>query len=269
MPVRNEAWPEGTPNWVDAQVDDVEAAASFYSTLFGWDIHDAGPGAGGYHMAFLDGSVVAGIGPKPENAGPMPSVWSTYIAVDDADATAAKITEAGGSLMMPPFDVMDQGRMTVAFDAAGAAFGLWQAKAHHGIAVHGEPGSVTWNELHTRDYQRSRDFYAQVFGYTYTDLEGGDEFTYATVERAADSQTVGGISHDTSLAEGMPNYWLTWFAVADPDATIEQATGLGAGVLFPATDSPFGRMAVLQGAQGEVFGIIQPPATQPTDSDQA
>jgi predicted enzyme related to lactoylglutathione lyase len=64
----------------------------------------------------------------------------------------------------------------------------------------------------------------------------------------------------------MPNYWLTWFAVADPDATIDQATGLGARVLFPATDSPFGRMAVLQGAQGEVFGIIQPPATESYDT---
>jgi predicted enzyme related to lactoylglutathione lyase len=106
--------------------------------------------------------------------------------------------------MMPPFDVMDQGRMTVAFDAAGAAFGLWQAKAHHGIARYGEPGTVSWNELHTRDYQKSRDFYSQVFGYTYTDLDGGDDFTYATIERSSDAQSVGGISHDTSLAEGMP-----------------------------------------------------------------
>lgn len=262
MPVRNEPWPEGTPNWVDAQVDDVPAAATFYTALFGWELQDAGPEAGGYHMALLQGSPVAGIGPKPDTAAPMPSVWSTYFAVNDADATAARITEAGGRLMMPPFDVMDQGRMSVAFDTAGAAFGLWQPMAHHGFARYNEPGAVTWNELHTRDYQGSREFYTKVFGYTYTDIGDGENFVYATFERP-DGQTAGGISHDTGLAEGAPNYWLTWFNVADTDATLEKAVTLGSSVLFPATDSPFGRMAVLRGAQGEVFGIINPPAGAP------
>jgi predicted enzyme related to lactoylglutathione lyase len=210
-------------------------------------------------MAFLAGSPVAGIGPKPENAGQMPSVWNTYFAVDSADATAAKITAAGGRLMMPPFDVMGQGRMTVALDPAGAAFGLWQSKAHHGFARYNEPGAVTWNELHTREYEASREFYAQVFGHTYTDIGDGQNFVYATFERP-DGQTVGGISHDTQLPDDAPNYWLTWFNVADTDATVDTAVGIGSAVLFPATDSPFGRMAVLRGAQGEVFGVITPPA---------
>ncbi|WAH95253.1 VOC family protein [Arthrobacter sp. MMS18-M83] len=267
MPVRNESWPEGTPNWVDAQVDDVKAAADFYSRLFGWVIQDAGPEAGGYHMAFLGGSPVAGIGPKPENAGPLPSVWSTYLAVDDADATAAKITEAGGQLMMPPFDVMDQGRMSVAFDTAGAAFGIWQSTGHHGIGRYNEPGAVCWNELHTRGYQPAREFYASVFGFSYTDIGDGSEFVYSTFERPKDGQTVGGISHDTNLPDGVPSYWLTWFQVQDPDATLEAAAALGAATLFPPTDSPFGRMAILQGPQGETFGIINPPAQAGTTQE--
>lgn len=262
MPVRNEPWPEGTPSWVDAQVDDVAAAAAFYTDLLGWDIQDAGPEAGGYHMASLGGSTVAGIGPKPGNAGPRPSVWSTYFAVDNADETAARITEAGGRLMMAPFEVLGQGRMTVAFDPTGAAFGLWQAAGHRGIERYNEPGAVFWNELHTRDYDTARDFYAKVFGYTYTDMGDGQNFIYSTFERPSDGQTAGGVSHDTGLAEDTPNYWLTWFMVANTDATLEKAGQLGAAVLFPATDSPFGRMAVLQGAQGEVFGVIQAPENQ-------
>ena len=44
--------------------------------------------------------------------------------------------------------------------------------------------------------------------------------------------------------------------MADTDETIERATALGARVLMPAQDTPYGRMATLQGAQGERFAVI-------------
>lgn len=273
MPVRNETWPEGTPNWVDAQVDDVEAAAEFYTELFGWDIQDAGPAAGGYHMALLEGSPVAGIGPKPENGGPgapRPSVWNTYFATEDADATAARITEAGGRLMMPPFDIMGQGRMAMALDSNGALFGIWQSAGHLGIARYNEPGAVCWNELHTGGYAAARDFYSKVFGFGFTDKFGyteignGSVFTYSTFERAQDGRTVGGISPDTNLIHNAPDLWLTWFQVEDPDTASKAAVALGAAIFFPPADSPFGRMAVIQGPQGETFGIINPLTDQTT-----
>ena len=80
MPTRDTPWPQGTPCWVDLQVDDTTAARAYYSTLFGWDIFDAPAEAGGYLMAMLDGRPAAGIGSKPAGE-PMPSVWSTYLAV--------------------------------------------------------------------------------------------------------------------------------------------------------------------------------------------
>ncbi|NKX54277.1 VOC family protein [Arthrobacter mobilis] len=257
MPVRNEPWPVGAPCWIDCQVDDVQAARSFYTALFGWDVQDGPQEAGGYLMALLGGSPVAGIGPKPPNAGPMPSVWTTYLATEDADAAAAAVTDAGGSLMMPPFDVLDAGRMTVAMDNGGAAFGLWQAKAHHGVGRYGEPGTLVWSELHTREYQAARDFYAKVFGYSYEDLGDTDEFRYATFKRA-DGEAAGGFYDDRSIPAGAPNYWLAWFAVEDVDASVAKAQDLGAQALFPPTDSPYGRMSILAGAQGEVFAVIKP-----------
>ena len=138
MPVRDEAWPEGTPCWVDAQLDDLDKGQEFYAALFGWTFESSDdPQYGGYRIASLDGRPVAGLGPKP---GPMPSAWSTYLAVDDADATAAKITEAGGQLMMPVFDVGRMGRMTFATDVNGAAFGLWQQLEHRGVGDLQRPG---------------------------------------------------------------------------------------------------------------------------------
>lgn len=127
MPVREEAWPPGTPCWVDCQVDDPAKAGEFYAALFGWDVQGGGEDAGGYLMAMREGRAVAGIGPKPE-AG-VPSVWTTYFAVADADKSAEQVTAAGGKLLVPAFDVMEFGRMFVAADASGAPFAVWEARA--------------------------------------------------------------------------------------------------------------------------------------------
>jgi hypothetical protein len=48
LPTRDEAWPNGTPCWIDLMVTDAAAARQFYSSLFGWDILDGPPEAGGY-----------------------------------------------------------------------------------------------------------------------------------------------------------------------------------------------------------------------------
>ena len=259
MPTRDSAWPQGTPCWVDAQVDDLTAARSFYSELFGWEVQDSPEEAGGYLMAMLNGKPAAGLGPKPEGM-PMPSVWTTYLAADSADDIHAKVVAAGGQPFMEPFDVMDVGRMFVAADPTGAVFGVWEAKAHTGAGIANEPGAYTWNEVHTPGYEAAKKFYADAFGYTYTEIGDGETFNYATfaVPGQGDGAASGGV-HDTSKEPGdTPAHWLTWFHVDDTDKTVETALGLGATVMMPIGDSPNGRMAVLAGPQGEAFGVIDP-----------
>jgi len=55
----------------------------------------------------------------------VPNHWHVYFAVADADATAAKVTELGGSMLAEPFDT-PAGRMAVARDPQGAAFSIIQ-----------------------------------------------------------------------------------------------------------------------------------------------
>ncbi len=253
MPTRDTAWPAGTPAWVDLQSDDPAKAAEFYSALFGWDVQAGPEEAGGYAMALIGGRPAAGLGPKPM---PGPSVWSTYLASDDADATAAKVSESGGQLFMPAFDVLDVGRMFVAADPSGAVFGVWEAKAHTGAQVFGEPGGYCWNELHTRDYAAARSFYEAVFGFTFTDLSGGDEFTYSTFAVPGDDHPVGGVLDLTKVPGDTPSHWLAWFTVADTDAAVAKVGELGGNTLVPPSDSPFGRMAIVSGPESEVFGVI-------------
>lgn len=256
MPTRDEAWPQGTPCWIDCQVDDTTAARAFYSALFGWKVQDAPAGAGGYLMADLDGRPAAAIGPKPEGMAQMPSTWTTYLAADRADEIAERVVAAGGKVFMPPFDVFDAGRMFVAADPTGGVFGVWQAKAHHGAGIYNQPGAYCWNELHTTGYDRAHEFYNSVFGWHYTEIGDGENFTYSTFARPGETVEIGGMMDASGM--GMPPYWLAWIQVDGTDAILDQATALGATVIMGPDDSPFGRTGIVQAPQGEVFGVIDP-----------
>ncbi|CAN7402788.1 hypothetical protein [Arthrobacter sp. LjRoot14] len=77
------AYPQGVPCWIDTGQPDVEAAAGFYSGLFGCTFEDVmrpgGPSR--YLIAKLNGQDVGGLASTQGGA----AVWSTYIAVKDAD----------------------------------------------------------------------------------------------------------------------------------------------------------------------------------------
>ena len=100
----------GTPCWVDLGSPDLDAAVEFYGGLFGWEVPEPenSEQTGGYRRATKDGKDVAGMMPLMQEG--QPPAWTTYVSVEDAEATAAEVREAGGSVMAEPMDVMDLGR---------------------------------------------------------------------------------------------------------------------------------------------------------------
>ena len=187
-----------------------------------------------------------------------PSAWTTYLATDDVDATAAKIKGAGGQLLAEPMDVMSEGRTAIAMDPAGAAFGLWQGANTPGVGLANEPGSLSWNEHMSRDFGGSEDFYRSVFGYDYQDMSG-DGFKY--VLPTVDGHEVGGIGeYPEGTPAGTPAAWATYFAVTDTDAAMARVTELGGRVMEPPRDSPYGQIGVVADNHGASFALITPPA---------
>src|SRR5438105_9117762 len=94
-----------------------------------------------------------------------PRSWTTYFATTDAGAAANAVKDAGGQVVMEPFDVMDAGRMAGFMDPSGAFVCVWQPGQHKGAELANEPGSFTWNELHTRDLTGAKEFYPKAFGF--------------------------------------------------------------------------------------------------------
>ena len=144
------SYPEGVPCWVDTEQPDVDAARHFYANLFGWTFSDAVPAdaPGRYLIASLDGADVAAIGPTQ---GDMPVEWNTYIAVADADAAAASVCAAGGTVTLGPVDAGPGGRLAGCVDPQGARFRLWQPRWRLGAQLTNAPGSWNFSDLHTGD----------------------------------------------------------------------------------------------------------------------
>src|ERR1700710_1792194 len=118
----------GTPCWVELSgTPDVEASQSFYCGLFGWEMPELPNSAelGGYRRAKKGGKDVAGVSPRMQDD--QPAVWATYVSVEDATATLAKVAEAGGKVIAQPMDVAGLGTMAVFTDPTGAVCGIWQA----------------------------------------------------------------------------------------------------------------------------------------------
>lgn len=254
MVQRDTPWPPGSPCWVDLSCDNVAAAKTFYSTLFGWATNEGPPETGGYVMCELGGRPVAGIGPKMD-ASDAPNAWTTYLATTDAELTAAEIKSSGGQVIVEPFDVLDVGKMAIAVDPGGAVFGIWQARTHTGFGLANEAGADCWNENMSRHFEANQAFYSAVFGYRYDDMSG-DGFGYATFKTTGDP--MGGIGDLSGVPAppGTPAHWLTYFGVTDTDAALTTLTGLGGRVIRPAWDTPFGKMAVVADNQGAVFALV-------------
>jgi predicted enzyme related to lactoylglutathione lyase len=249
------SYPSGTPSWVDLSTSDPDAASAFYAGLFGWQVQDLGPEAGGYRMCLKNGKQVAGIGPMMSEAQ-FPA-WSTYVSVDDAKATVDKASSAGAKVIAEPMDVMGQGTMAVLVDPTGAYFSLWQPGMHTGAQLANEAGAFTWNELQTRDTAAAESFYRAVFGWQaqHRDMGGGTTYT----EFQLDGHSVAGMmAMPPEVPAEVPSYWLVYFSVEDTDARVAAATQAAGRVLFGPHDSPQGPFAVLADPQGAVFAVIAP-----------
>jgi uncharacterized protein len=247
----------GTPCWVDLGTPDVEAAAGFYGALLGWEVPELPNSAemGGYRRAKKNGKDVAGVMPLMQEG--QPPAWSTYVAVEDADATTAAVKAAGGTVLAEPMDVMELGRMAIFADPTGAAFGIWQPGTFAGAELVNEYGAFGWNELGTRDTASAREFYAAVFGWGFEEQDMGEMGTYTTWK--AGEAMVGGMFDVTGVVpDEVPAHWLTYFTVEDLDASLEKVKSGGGDVKNGPIEIPVGRFAVVGDQFGAVFAVMQP-----------
>jgi predicted enzyme related to lactoylglutathione lyase len=258
---------------VDTEQPDPEAARRFYGELFGWTFEEAAPGA--YWIASLDGRDVAAIARGSDAA----AAWSTYVAVDDADASAAAVATHGGTIVAEPEDAGPGGRAAACVDPTGASFRLWQARARPGAQLVNAPGAWNFSDLHTGDPLGARAFYAALFGWEADELDlgGGAVVTMwrrpgygdhleATIDpeiRTRQSGVAAPPGFEDAIAWLVPldrdagaAHWHVTFAVGDRDESVAAAERHGAAVLS-SEESDWTRSAVVRDPQGAELTLSQ------------
>lgn len=264
----------GVPCWVDAVHPDPTAAAEFYGSLFGWEC-EQGTSTDTYLLGRIRGEDVAALSSIPPGGSQAPA-WNTYIWAASADDATAVAVAAGGTVVTDPVDIPGFGRMAMLADPEGAVFGVWEGREHRGAAVVNEPGSVTFNDLHTRDLQRAAEFYSQVFGWDVLDV-GGDPMwalpgygafldtiipgTLAGLAEMGAPQGFENVVASVGLIPAedpeTPAHWGVTFGVEDADVTAKVAVELGGRLLVEPMDAPWVRMTVIADPQGATFTASQ------------
>src|SRR6266545_414589 len=199
----------GTFCWVGLATSDVAAAKAFYRSLFGWQAEDLDAGAAGAYTTLRRGGEEVAIlyrqQPQARAAGAPPH-WTSYISVEDADATAARAEELGGAAVFrAPFDVLDAGRVAAIRDPTRAIVSLWQPRSRIGATLVNDTGALCWNELATTDVERARSFFAELLGWDYETDDSG----YVSVKNAGTLN--GGMREQIEHERHAPPAWLPSF----------------------------------------------------------
>lgn len=240
-------------SWVDLATTDLEGAIGFYTELMGWSTFN--DGETDYHI-FLNGDArVAGVmAITPEMMG-MPSVWSVYVAVADADATLAEAEQLGGRTARPPFEITGGGRIAVMHAPDMSTLCLFEGGLDSGFQQIDEVGAPCWFDNPTRDADAAEEFYQKLFGWTATaePMDGGMDYRVLSHQG---EQIAGIMAMGDMFPPQVPNHWAVTFSVADADAVAEKATAAGGAAMGPVQDSPYGRMVQLQDPWGANFGAI-------------
>lgn len=244
--------------WIELATTDQRAGKQFYSDLLGWTGTDFPMGPAEVYTVFqLQGLDTGGCLTlrKEQLAQGVPPNWLLYAAVEDADAKAAKAKELGATILMPAFDVMELGRMSVIQDPTGAVFALWQAKQHIGTRIGGVDSTLCWADLSTRDVEKAKSFYSSLFGWS---INAGENDSSGYLHISNGKQMIGGIAPAADQNPNVPPHWMIYFQVPDVDATTAKTQSSGGSVLLPPmTMENVGRMAVLADPQGAVFAVFK------------
>ena len=118
--MKEELLKHGAFSWFELMTDDADAAKKFYTQLLDWEFEKFPAGSDDYWVVKMGEEGTGGIMKKPAEAAQAPNYWATYITVDDVDKVAAKATELGATIIVPPMDIPNIGRFCTLMDPQGA-----------------------------------------------------------------------------------------------------------------------------------------------------
>jgi len=249
--------------WVDLATPDTERSARFYGELMGWEFEPAevpdGVDVGGYGNFTFEGKPVAGMARIMQEG--QPPAWSSYVKVADSDATAEKVRDAGGAVVLGPLDIPGgAGRMTACQDPEGAFISTWEPGTHRGAELVNEPGAWTWNNLMSREPDAAGEFYGAVFGWSLSQPEGVPDFIFNwQLDGQRFPEGLGGLSTmGSEMPADAPPHWQVYLAVPSIDDAVATTERGGGRIVYGPLEIPTAKLAVAFDPEGASFALMEP-----------
>ena len=274
-PLHTPPSPEHNPGkfvWADLFTTDPTAATTFYTQLLGWTSTTLFQKGKTYTVFSNNGHPVAGLVPRSAAKAKRPARWIGYIAVNDAAATVASVTKAGGTVHAPARDFPDRGMQAIVSDGEDSPIGVLQSSS--GDTPDDEPQAGDWNwfELYAQKPSAACAFYSQVFGFEAapdTRTERKDDFMLSS-----SGQPRVGVAPLPDREDAKPG-WLGVIRVANLDATLAKVATLGGEVLLAPRPAAYeSRFAIIADPTGGAVGLVEyvnnaNPATAPAPATPA
>ena len=232
--------------WIDLMTEDIAAATSFFSQLFGWRAARSGQNRD-YYLFYLHGKPIAGmVETDNQNPSESESLWMLSMSVQGLDRALAIVNDQRGEVLDGPMDIEGRGRMALIRDSNGAPLILLDGHRGGPNARKVESGNWIWTDLFTGNRQQAMAFYGSLVGFRAEWIEVGKTHSYDLFKR--DDRTIAGIVELDW--EGLQDNWLPYFMVEDVGRAIERARMLGGHLILESGD-----VAVLADPTGAAFGI--------------
>jgi predicted enzyme related to lactoylglutathione lyase len=243
--------------WYELATTDTAAAKAFYADVVGWGTQDVSMAGAVYTLFTAGGAPVSGLMRLAEatRKSGLRASWLGYVGVDDVDATAARIEELGGAVHVPPTDIPNVSRFSVAVDPQMATFALfkWLNPEQEQPAEMGTSGRVGWHELLAADWEKAWAFYRALFGWQKAEADTSAAGTYQLFSAAG--ETIGGMF--TKPPTVPVPFWLYYFNVGDIDMAMRRVNGRGGEILDNPIEVPGDRWIVrCTDPQGAMFALV-------------
>ncbi len=253
--------------WYELITPDPVGAKAFYDAVVGWTIEPQPSGEMDYRMiGRTDGGMAGGVMRLTDDMashGARPT-WLGYINTDDVDSRVASIEKAGGTVLLPAFDIPNIGRIAMVADPQGAPFYVMKPIPPEGrenersdVFSPDKEQRVGWNELSTSDPVAALDFYVSNFGWEKGDsMSMGDKGNYQFINRQG--QMIGAIfpSSAGAFAQEQP-HWRFYFRVPSISAAKETAEKSGGKISIGPMEVPGGdHIIVGTDPQGAEFALV-------------
>jgi predicted enzyme related to lactoylglutathione lyase len=232
----------GTPIWYELMSKDPLAARRFYAAVLGWHIDETPSTAStmDYRMINAVDGLVGGVFTLTDEMckqGAAPC-WMMYIGVDDVDACVSAITAAGGTVLLPAFDIPNVGRIAMLSDPQGAPFYVMRGSSDEKSTACNpdSAGHGAWHELHATDGVSATDFYSGQFGWRKSrSVDMGPMGVYQLI--SVGGRDLGGIMTDARFPRPA---WLVYFRVDGIELAARRIVEAGGQVIHGPMEVPGG-----------------------------